>query len=511
MPISSRRSRLPCRESSDAERRVTKDAMRAEERALTLLHRASQAEQQGQLREAERYLNQAQKAAPSHLRAKTSWNSSILYALARLRFQAEDIPNARRFAVGALDGFAGRNDTTEADVLRLLGTVEWLDGDPQAARAHLDESTKIYRRPLDDPSPLRLLGLADALRKLGILARDAGALSEARSALMECLDLYATLEDQYIESESLSELVDMAAAAYAGLDESDGPPPRAPHSETTRIVSEMEPQEVLGYIAAQRSRVWSLSHRERLKLFAGSMPPLVNPLLVATAAAISSVRPEDYQELLATVNESRPAPHMEAMLLTLPPCRSEEELQGILQIESKYIQALVSLGTDLVVRTGGPLIPERTTATMWDVFWGAWLVLNPIEPPKAEQLWRLAVGYGFATNDAVHRAREEAEFRLNDANRQLNEALRGSLPKHEMGMSIASAVVRQKNASLLVERAWRLYYWSPHEISAHATETVIALELAEVGHPVGERYHRWLLPPEIQDQLRNRKDYGGGD
>lgn len=219
----------------------------------------------------------------------------------------------------------------------------------------------------------------------------------------------------------------------------------------------------------------NLAARRSIRLFwpefLSRMAP-VNPLLLATAISISVVRHRDFRSFLRYYTKGVDIPGFDETLLTLEDFQEQKELSEILTLEAEYVRILVDLGSEMLIESG-QLIPGRNLATVWDIYWGAWLTSNPMYRENVEIGWRSSVRYGFEFNDRIHNARQRHEYSLNETNKEINHLLLQSLPPTRKRNALMELSLKQSNATKLVDRARRLYHWAPHEISAFAGQTEI--------------------------------------
>lgn len=265
----------------------------------------------------------------------------------------------------------------------------------------------------------------------------------------------------------------------------------------------------------------------------------VNPLLLATALSISSVRDYDFNSFIEQYCAGLDVSDLEASLIKLDDFQDDDELSRILELEEVYIQSLIALGLQ-VVASGGEISPVGPgyvidEPTMWNAFWGAWLSINPIYQDdnlldilieiESEQVfnavlefvqidtyplrvWAIAMQYSEEVNSSIHNAREYYEYRLNQVNIEINQVLQRNSPLEEKKRLLTVLTKRQLNATRLSKRAFRLYQWIPDEISAFAAETRHALKQARQlrSETAKGKYAEYELPSEIIEQRNKRKE-----
>ena len=251
----------------------------------------------------------------------------------------------------------------------------------------------------------------------------------------------------------------------------------------------------------------------------------INPLLLATALSISNVRNDDFKLMIFKYSFGLDVPELEGVLLKLEDFKDDDELEKILQLDDDYTKALIDLGQEAVVNDYlGTIIPglDMDFPTMWNVYWGAWVAVNPIyqlnnmvdmafelnSPEIASAIigyhdanimlgvWQYALDYSHKFNDAIHNAREYHEYNLNQANKEINKVLQENISADGKKELLAKATKKQKNKTKLSQRAFRLYEWIPDEISAFAAETLAGLKEGK------SKYFQYKLSDEI---IRKRK------
>jgi len=255
----------------------------------------------------------------------------------------------------------------------------------------------------------------------------------------------------------------------------------------------------------------------------------VSPLLLVSALALARAEKRDAHSYLSNYAGGLDVPGLEE-LIALHERLPDAEMLEVLKIEDAYLGALVDLGVE-ELRQHRRVLADDGEPTLLDLYWTCWMVANPVyrrDPlPVQRQLVRhpnatdeersvqwtrgfpRGVWWGMEHNSAIHNAREECEFRLNEVNAALNDALRPG-GRREL---VPALLVKQKVCTMLVERARRQYYWAPHEIEAYAASYRICTELAAqrrkegVDDPWDEEsgYTEWvepfILPPHIRERL----------
>lgn len=266
----------------------------------------------------------------------------------------------------------------------------------------------------------------------------------------------------------------------------------------------------------------------------------VNPLLLATALSISSVRDYDFNSFIEQYCAGLEVHNLEASLIKLNDFQDDDELNRILELEESYIEALITLGLEVVANRGdispagpGYVIHEPT---MWNAFWGAWLSVNPIYQVdnlvdilvevESEQVfsavlgfvqidiyplkvWGIVLQYSEEVNSSIHKAREYYEYHLNQVNAEINQILKQKMLPEEKREALVIKTKKQLNMTKLAKRAFRLYQWLPDEISAFAAETRHALRQAgQLGSETAKgKYAEYELPPEIIEQRDKREKH----
>lgn len=249
----------------------------------------------------------------------------------------------------------------------------------------------------------------------------------------------------------------------------------------------------------------------------------VNPLLLTTAISVCIVRGNDVHSFLSNYALGLEVPGLEEHLIQIDVINDNEELRRVLELEDSFYGALLELGTSILVRYGR-LIRDRGIPTMLDLYWGCWLAMNPgvhdnevpAESSKSGDSfwmngWRRGIKWGIDYNSMIHNAREHYEYKLNEVNGSINAALANSAPSVDKRAKLQELTTEQQTLTLLVERARRLYYWAPHEISAYSAQTAYALEMIErlrsdpksqeiVEHMLAE-HEKFLLPRHIIKQM----------
>jgi hypothetical protein len=261
----------------------------------------------------------------------------------------------------------------------------------------------------------------------------------------------------------------------------------------------------------------------------------VNPLLLVSALALARVEKGDRGSFLSSYAGGLDVPGLEA-LIALEERLPQPEMLECLEIEDRYLDALVDLGLE-ELKKHGRVLGEQGEPSLLDVYWACWMVANPIyarddlpvqkqlvrhddatEAERARQWMRgfpRGVWWGMEHNSAIHNARERCEFRLNEANAALSDALE----RGEQEDLVASLARQQKTATMLVERARRLYYWAPHEIEAYDVSYRICTEMAQqrrkdgVADPwEGESgYEEYVAPFLLPSRMRDRLDLPEGN
>jgi hypothetical protein len=266
--------------------------------------------------------------------------------------------------------------------------------------------------------------------------------------------------------------------------------------------------------------------RRLLSLFKRMSVP-INPLLLATAISISLIRNQDYQLFLWHYVGGLEIPNFEDTLLRFTDWRDEDELADILSLEAKYVEAFVTLGTEVLVAHGpliaeiGGLFLEGAMPTMWDVYCGAWVAANPVllhalKNGNFEGGWMEAMFYGLRINNSIHNNIEYYGYILNEVNLNVNNLLSRQSSGEEKNQALRDVLKRQTNRTILVERAHRLYQWAPHEIEAHAAGTLVGLCYFQIteqdssspqtgGNEIPPDLEKYLLPEEVLERLRNRR------
>ncbi len=202
----------------------------------------------------------------------------------------------------------------------------------------------------------------------------------------------------------------------------------------------------------------------------------INPLLLATAMSISLVRDQDYHSFLGRYCGGLEAPQLEEDLLEFTDWRDEDELAEILRVEASFVEALVTVGTD-IVGTYGSLLSQASeprkgpTPAAWHVDWGIWVAANPIllhdlKNGCFQRGWTDAMLYGSRTRASIQTTGEHSESLLNEVNGRLQYLLSGQPTREVDEQALRQLRKMQANRSLLLERARRLYDWLPCEIVA---------------------------------------------
>ncbi len=247
----------------------------------------------------------------------------------------------------------------------------------------------------------------------------------------------------------------------------------------------------------------------------------INPLLLLTAISISVIRRDDFCTFLSKYAKGLEIPNFEDNLLQINFARDNDELQRILELEDEYRDALLKLGTKILIKHGR-LIEGSGIPTMLDLYWACWLVVNPMFqnnplPTRDSENsmfsgWRRGIAWGFEYNSAIHNAREHYEYRLNQTNEEINQLLSQKLALDTDRVQLKILASQQKSLTLLVERARRFYYWAPHEISAYSGQTAFAMELMKMYEEdstkqetvsfMKQEHAKFFLPNEILEQLK---------
>ncbi|HWB06270.1 MAG TPA: hypothetical protein VG796_24820 [Verrucomicrobiales bacterium] len=249
----------------------------------------------------------------------------------------------------------------------------------------------------------------------------------------------------------------------------------------------------------------------------------VNPVLLASLLALATEADGDLKGMLRTYAGCSSRLILEEDLILLHDKCDEDQLGRVLDAEQIFLAALLNLAHRTCVARGFRLIrtvisqddddPDlrlyeatNVRATLWDLIWATWVISNPcIYDPFAEtdftneMLYKSniefegAVGLGFWSNSKIHNSATFYSNQLQGLSQQINDALR-SKQDRQTQLQLA-----QKHGAyaLLVQRARRLYYWAPHEVSAyqgsewHPNED-IAPSLFYVA-----RGKEWLLPTDL--------------
>ncbi len=247
----------------------------------------------------------------------------------------------------------------------------------------------------------------------------------------------------------------------------------------------------------------------------------INPLLLLTALSTSLVRNVDFQSFLQAYCNGLDIAEFESTLFQPGFARDEDGLTAILNSEDSHYRALLDLGAS-VLTTHGQLIGSDGTPTMLDLYWACWLLANPMyqtTPFAARQHtgdstsgWDRAVQWGFEKNDDIHNTLRHYEYNLNLCNQELNQSLSAGASSSANDMRMQQLAARQYNATRLLERARRLYFWAPHEISAFSAQTQFAITLMESANetlPLSEaekevlrkEHEQFMLPPDILKKI----------
>lgn len=244
----------------------------------------------------------------------------------------------------------------------------------------------------------------------------------------------------------------------------------------------------------------------------------INPLLLLTAISVSMIRKDDFCIFLNNYVKGLEIPNFEDNLLQINFARDNDQLQQILELEDKYRDALLKLGTKILINHG-PLIERSGIPTMLDLYWACWLVVNPIfqnnplptrdsETSVLSGWWR-GIAWGLEYNSAIHNAREHYEYGLNQINEEINQLLSQGVTLDNDRTQLKTLASQQKSLTLLVERARRFYYWAPHEIDAYSAETAFAILLRKM-FPEEEVFSsiqndKFSLPDEILNQVKGNQ------
>jgi hypothetical protein len=230
----------------------------------------------------------------------------------------------------------------------------------------------------------------------------------------------------------------------------------------------------------------------------------INPLLLASAIATSLVRGTDYSSFLQRYALGDELHDLEKLYVLYEGDDfnwiDHKELLKVLPLESLFVEAMLELGVELLIERGSLLHRDNDGlgdyyVSYFQAFWAAWLIVNPAfdasgfsEPNDA----RLTLGsYGFHRNSAVHNVREFYETQEAFLDNRINEFLSGNdLDKKSVLLDIYMEM--KSNATALVERARRFYYWLPHEITAFSAE-LAAMDPEQRGSV----YPQFLLPDSI--------------
>lgn len=327
----------------------------------------------------------------------------------------------------------------------------------------------------------------------------------------------------------------------------DSPNLMAPPTLDIAAIRQMSALDGLKLLSEQRRlgilHQFNLFHRtnkgQLLSPLVARMYSPINPILLATAISISCVRSEDFHGCLEQYIVGLDITGFEDALLFLDSFEHNAELHEILSLEAKYVESAKTLGTELLIQKGR-LINESFVPTMLDVYWGAWIAVNPIfvtspllspmdENAEAERFSAsyASIDWSIRFNDAIHNAREQHEYQLDSINRDFNTVLQENLSADQKRQRLESIAVRQRVATLLVERSRTLYYWAPHEIEAYSVQTQVATELTSVIENEPQRLgdlasevdvgglkqmrEKFLLPTEVLDQITARNELEPND
>ncbi|HEY0736731.1 MAG TPA: hypothetical protein VGD69_17565 [Herpetosiphonaceae bacterium] len=268
---------------------------------------------------------------------------------------------------------------------------------------------------------------------------------------------------------------------------------------------------------------------------------LVNPILLSTAISISLVTGQDFKQFLKHYVETIKIPDFDETLIKIPDIFSDEQLKQILETEIKYIDAIIALGAEIFLLINNKYNPGSLTGittfysyfsgkkvelpTIYDIYWGSWLSVNPGYEGLGVATLELGNEYGHEMNSTVHNAREYYEYTLNNLNKDINNILNQSSSTEKITM-LTSVTKKQYNATLLNKRAYRLYVWLPHELDAHAVGVVMTPKLLQDLSEAPNRslklialhaladyqvLHDQLLSPDfLEEQLRRLEEERDG-
>jgi hypothetical protein len=249
----------------------------------------------------------------------------------------------------------------------------------------------------------------------------------------------------------------------------------------------------------------------------------VHPLTLSMAISISIVRQDEpennFGERLLTSYLTGIRIPIEMNLIQSDGHANDQELSRILDLDDVYTQAFLTLGEALLVinqklvpppplalsnNMEGNRIPTPSERADWlnsvpashlDILCGAWLAANPIFQLNIEYGWRRSTWLCKDLNSVVHNAIEHFDFLLDQANQELNRLLE----ENSGDAILKQALLKQRNAARLVNRARRFYEWDADEIwgneAANIASGVVPPELK--------------LPPNVAAKLgflRSRRE-----
>jgi hypothetical protein len=263
------------------------------------------------------------------------------------------------------------------------------------------------------------------------------------------------------------------------------------------------------------SLAFRMSGRPLLHPVVERMSRPINPLLLASAWALKRVRGIDYGRCLSEYMAGLDVPSLRN-LLRIEGHVQQGELQSVLDAEDGAVDTLLELGRKMLIREGA-LLPDTQYPTRLDIQCGAWHVANPIwKSVERREAWLRAIAYGFEMNDEVHDARLHYEGLVSQALVELNAAAADSDPSRRD--RLRAAALNHRLAVRLLKRAFRLYEWCPHEISAFAAEADFGLliltataensspDTREMAEGVAERCQKWMLDVGTLEAMRTNRD-----
>lgn len=234
----------------------------------------------------------------------------------------------------------------------------------------------------------------------------------------------------------------------------------------------------------------------------------VNPLLMATAISVAIVRGCDFLTFIQNYVEGVEIPDFEDTLIKLEDFQDQSELQEILEFESQYVDAFISIG-QATNEDDPSLFVDNDYQTVWDDYEAAWVIANPMgsQLPSWNTRW---LNYGQRINNDVHNAKDYYNYQLADISKQINELLSKPLPSQQKKEELEQLGLKHSNTAKLITRLDRLYYWNPHEILAFREQTISLLDYVVKNYVKASNFEtikyrlgfRRVLPPSFNEDVR---------